>query len=210
MTKTRGKAVSSKEENKNNNKRKRKVKKVVEEENDDDELGPPSEEEQAEEEDLDYQEEEKPVAKKKKSSAKQTKSESASAHNTTTSSSKKITKILPFKLKTGFNKGKRKKSFRQIISKQDQTASNDETSEENFELSATSEESAVPTLNYNFIAAGNYSMTSRRKYCDITGLLCKYTNPHNKIQYHSSCLTPLIQNLSEQKIEQYLSLRNNI
>ena len=132
----------------------------------DDELGPPSEEEIVEN-DSDYDNSKKKTSKKKKKDQE--------TSNTPLSSTLKTKHLLPFKLKTGFSKGKRKKSFRQIVSKQDLEESDDLN-----ENSITEDENTTAELTYSSIAVGNYSMYPQRKYCDITGLHCK-SNMYNNI-----------------------------
>ena len=116
---------------------------------------------------------------------------------------------LSFKIKSGVNKGKRKRSFRQIVSKQDlESSENGEVLDDALDEDNDTTGNSLQNLTYSSIEAGTFSIHPKRKYCDITGLPCKYTNPHNKIQYHSSLLIAPIQSLSEERIQHYLSLRN--
>ncbi|GJJ71351.1 INO80 complex subunit C [Entomortierella parvispora] len=52
------------------------------------------------------------------------------------------------------------------------------------------------------------SMTPQKKYCDITGLEAKYTDPKTRLRYHS---TEIYQSIKSQPIgvvQQFLGLRN--
>ncbi len=51
------------------------------------------------------------------------------------------------------------------------------------------------------------STIPKKKYCDITGLECNYTEPTTGLRYYNSEIFKLIQNLPEPIKNQYLSLR---
>lgn len=51
------------------------------------------------------------------------------------------------------------------------------------------------------------SMRPTKKYCDITGLPAKYTDPKTKVRYATTEAFRFERNLPEHKIEEYLGLR---
>ncbi|KAF9186206.1 hypothetical protein BGZ50_002588 [Haplosporangium sp. Z 11] len=52
------------------------------------------------------------------------------------------------------------------------------------------------------------SMTPQKKYCDITGLEARYTDPKTRLRYHSTEVYQLIKNHPISSVQQYLGLRN--
>lgn len=51
------------------------------------------------------------------------------------------------------------------------------------------------------------SILPKKKYCDITGLESKYTDPRSGLRYYNSDIFKLVQNFTEPQKNQYLSLR---
>jgi len=47
----------------------------------------------------------------------------------------------------------------------------------------------------------------KKKYCDITGLEGRYTDPRSGLRYYNSDIFKLLQNFPEPLRNQYLSLR---
>ncbi|KAG0048505.1 chromatin-remodeling complex subunit ies6 [Gryganskiella cystojenkinii] len=52
------------------------------------------------------------------------------------------------------------------------------------------------------------SMTPQKKYCDITGLEAKYTDPKTRLRYHSTEVYQSIKNQPIGVVQQFLGLRN--
>lgn len=52
------------------------------------------------------------------------------------------------------------------------------------------------------------SMTPQKKYCDITGLEAKYTDPKTRLRYHSTEVYQLIKSQPIGVVQRYLGLRN--
>ncbi|KAG0300639.1 INO80 complex subunit C [Dissophora globulifera] len=52
------------------------------------------------------------------------------------------------------------------------------------------------------------SMTPQKKYCDITGLEARYTDPKTRLRYHSTEVYQLIKTQPLSAVQQYLGLRN--
>ncbi|KAF9937776.1 chromatin-remodeling complex subunit ies6 [Modicella reniformis] len=52
------------------------------------------------------------------------------------------------------------------------------------------------------------SMTPQKKYCDITGLEARYTDPSSRLRYHSTEVFQLIKTQPIGVVQQYLGLRN--
>ncbi|KAF9427643.1 chromatin-remodeling complex subunit ies6 [Podila epigama] len=52
------------------------------------------------------------------------------------------------------------------------------------------------------------SMTPQKKYCDITGLEARYTDPKTRLRYHSTEVYQLIKNQPIGVVQMYLGLRN--
>ncbi|KAG0229358.1 chromatin-remodeling complex subunit ies6 [Actinomortierella wolfii] len=52
------------------------------------------------------------------------------------------------------------------------------------------------------------SMTPQKKYCDITGLEARYTDPKTRLRYHSAEVYQLIKNQPIGVVQMYLGLRN--
>eukprot|EP00173_Palmaria_palmata_P004630 Plantae.Rhodophyta-Palmaria_palmata.ctg6698.p2 GENE.Plantae.Rhodophyta-Palmaria_palmata.ctg6698~~Plantae.Rhodophyta-Palmaria_palmata.ctg6698.p2 ORF type:complete len:119 (-),score=20.05 Plantae.Rhodophyta-Palmaria_palmata.ctg6698:358-714(-) len=51
------------------------------------------------------------------------------------------------------------------------------------------------------------SMRPTKKYCDITGLPAKYTDPKTKVRFATSEAFRFERNLPDHKVEEYLGLR---
>jgi INO80 complex subunit C len=51
------------------------------------------------------------------------------------------------------------------------------------------------------------SMTPAKKYCDVTGLPAKYTDPKTKVRFASTEAFHFERKLPEHKVEEYLALR---
>jgi INO80 complex subunit C len=51
------------------------------------------------------------------------------------------------------------------------------------------------------------SIFPKKKYCDITGLECKYSDPKTGLRYYNAEIFKLIQNLPEPFKNQYLTIR---
>ncbi|RKP22423.1 hypothetical protein SYNPS1DRAFT_20087, partial [Syncephalis pseudoplumigaleata] len=51
------------------------------------------------------------------------------------------------------------------------------------------------------------SIMPRKKYCDITGLEAKYTEPKTNLRYHSAQIYELIQELPPHRVQELLALR---
>ena len=51
------------------------------------------------------------------------------------------------------------------------------------------------------------SVIPKKKYCDITGLESKYTDPRSGLRYYNIDIFKMIQNFSEPLKNQYLSMR---
>ncbi|KAF9122515.1 chromatin-remodeling complex subunit ies6 [Mortierella sp. 14UC] len=94
----------------------------------------------------------------------------------------------PFK-KPGWHASKKTKNLKQII-----------TAEKAKEWKAS-----TPTY-WNIEALP--SMTPQKKYCDITGLEARYTDPKTRLRYHSTEVYQLIKNQPIGVVQQYLGLRN--
>ncbi|KAJ1724525.1 chromatin-remodeling complex subunit ies6 [Coemansia erecta] len=52
------------------------------------------------------------------------------------------------------------------------------------------------------------SLVPQKKYCDLTGLPAKYTDPKTNVRYHSAEVYQLIKTLPQGTEQQYLALRN--
>ncbi|KAJ2615637.1 Co-chaperone [Coemansia sp. RSA 1365] len=52
------------------------------------------------------------------------------------------------------------------------------------------------------------SLLPQKKYCDITGLSAKYTDPKTNVRYHSAEVYQVIRTLPPGAEQQYLALRN--
>lgn len=52
------------------------------------------------------------------------------------------------------------------------------------------------------------SMLPSKKYCDVTGLPCKYTDPVTKMRFVSKDAFRMIRKLQDHKVEEFLSLRH--
>lgn len=52
------------------------------------------------------------------------------------------------------------------------------------------------------------SIRPQKKYCDITGLEARYTDPKTGLRYHSAEIYQFIRTLSVPNVQAYLSSRN--
>ncbi|KAJ1833658.1 Co-chaperone [Coemansia sp. RSA 2706] len=52
------------------------------------------------------------------------------------------------------------------------------------------------------------SLAPQKKYCDITGLPAKYTDPKTNVRYHSAEVYQIVRTLPPGAEQQYLALRN--
>ncbi|KAI9193286.1 YL1 nuclear protein C-terminal domain-containing protein [Polychytrium aggregatum] len=52
------------------------------------------------------------------------------------------------------------------------------------------------------------SVRPKKKYCDITGLEARYTDPRTGLRYHNADVYQYIQTLTPQLTQSYLALRN--
>ncbi|KAL7751505.1 Co-chaperone [Sorochytrium milnesiophthora] len=74
-------------------------------------------------------------------------------------------------------------------------------------LAATTQSAAPDVPNYVNISAPP-SLLPAKKYCDITGLEGKYTDPQSGLRYHNVDVYKHIQTLSSTVVQQYLALKN--
>ena len=51
-------------------------------------------------------------------------------------------------------------------------------------------------------------MLPQKKYCDITGLTSKYTDPKTGLRYHNAEIYQFIRTLSVPNVQAYLASRN--
>ncbi|KAK5692580.1 hypothetical protein LTR97_010891 [Elasticomyces elasticus] len=63
-----------------------------------------------------------------------------------------------------------------------------------------------PSVTYTSIAAGP-STKKPQKYCDITGLPCKYTDPKTGMYYYNAEMYKRIQSLTTAQVQEYLEIR---
>jgi len=63
--------------------------------------------------------------------------------------------------------------------------------------------------NYQSIEAGPSTLPAK-KYCDLSGHLSKYTDPKTGIRFCEAAEHPVIKHLSQEHIENYLSLRRAV
>ncbi|KAI9270789.1 YL1 nuclear protein C-terminal domain-containing protein [Phascolomyces articulosus] len=52
------------------------------------------------------------------------------------------------------------------------------------------------------------SVLPQKKYCDVTGLVAKYTDPKTGLRYHNSEIYQFIRTLSVPNVQAYLASRN--
>ena len=52
------------------------------------------------------------------------------------------------------------------------------------------------------------SLRPRNKYCDITGLEGRHTDPKNNLRYHDASVYAFIQDLPQATVQLYLQIRN--
>ncbi|KAF9579152.1 hypothetical protein BGW38_004696 [Lunasporangiospora selenospora] len=94
----------------------------------------------------------------------------------------------PFK-RHGWHASKKTKNLKQIITQE------------------KSKEWKISTPTYWNIEALP-SMVPQKKYCDITGLEARYTDPRTKLRYHSTEVYQMIKGQPISAVQQYLGLRN--
>jgi INO80 complex subunit C len=63
-----------------------------------------------------------------------------------------------------------------------------------------------PSVTYTSIAAAP-SFKPKRKYCDITGLPAKYTEPTTGLHYYNKELYPVVRGLSTSQVQEYKAAR---
>ena len=63
-----------------------------------------------------------------------------------------------------------------------------------------------PSVTYTSIAAAP-SFKPKRKYCDITGLPAKYTEPTTGLHYYNKELYPVVRALSTSQVQEYKAAR---
>lgn len=63
-----------------------------------------------------------------------------------------------------------------------------------------------PSVTYVSIAAAP-SFKPKRKYCDITGLPAKYTEPTTGLNYYNKELYPVVKGLSTSQVQEYKAAR---
>ncbi|KAF9114505.1 chromatin-remodeling complex subunit ies6 [Mortierella sp. AM989] len=122
-------------------------------------------------------------------------SPSSSSSGTLDQSNQGITGVInmthihkPFK-KSGWHASKKTKNLKQIITLE----------------KAKEWKTSTPTY-WNIEALP--SMTPQKKYCDITGLEARYTDPKTRLRYHSTEVYQSIKNHPIGVVQQYLGLRN--
>ena len=63
-----------------------------------------------------------------------------------------------------------------------------------------------PSVTYMSIAAAP-SLKPKKKYCDITGLPAKYTDPTTGLHYYNKELYPVVKALTTTQVQEYKALR---
>lgn len=67
---------------------------------------------------------------------------------------------------------------------------------------------AGPSVTYtNIESAPSFHPSSRKRYCDITGLSAPYTHPKTRLRYHNMEVFGMIQTMGSGTIERYLAAR---
>ncbi|KAK3075851.1 chromatin-remodeling complex subunit ies6 [Teratosphaeriaceae sp. CCFEE 6253] len=64
-----------------------------------------------------------------------------------------------------------------------------------------------PSVTYTSIQAGP-STRQPQKYCDITGLPAKYTDPKTGLRYYNAEIYKVVKGLSTTQVQEYLAARN--
>ncbi|KAK4541156.1 hypothetical protein LTR36_008230 [Oleoguttula mirabilis] len=64
----------------------------------------------------------------------------------------------------------------------------------------------TPSVTYTSIAAAP-SLKPKKKYCDITGLPAKYTDPKSGLFYFNAEVYKVVKNLSTTQVQEYLAAR---
>lgn len=64
-----------------------------------------------------------------------------------------------------------------------------------------------PSITYTSIQAPP-SLRPKKKYCDITGLPAKYTDPKTGLQYYNAEIYRVIKGLNTAQVQEYLAARN--
>lgn len=65
---------------------------------------------------------------------------------------------------------------------------------------------AVPSVTYTSIAAAP-SLKPKKKYCDITGLPAKYTDPKTGLFYYNAEVYRVVKGLGTAQVQEYLAAR---
>nr|XP_023900335.1 chromatin-remodeling complex subunit IES6-like [Quercus suber]POE50690.1 chromatin-remodeling complex subunit ies6 [Quercus suber] len=63
-----------------------------------------------------------------------------------------------------------------------------------------------PSVTYTSIAAAP-SLKPKKKYCDITGLPAKYTDPKTGLFYHNAEIYKIVKALNTSQVQEYLAIR---
>lgn len=80
--------------------------------------------------------------------------------------------------------------------------------EKNLAAAAPSTLSTGPTVTYtNIESAPSLHPSSRRRYCDVTGLPAPYTDPKTRLRYHNIEVYAMLQTMGQGMTEQYLAAR---
>jgi len=64
-----------------------------------------------------------------------------------------------------------------------------------------------PSVTYTSIAAAP-SLKPKKKYCDITGLPAKYTDPKSGLYYYNAEVYQVVKGLSTTQVQEYLAARS--
>lgn len=64
----------------------------------------------------------------------------------------------------------------------------------------------APSVTYTSIAAAP-SLKPKKKYCDITGLPAKYTDPKSGLFYYNAEVYKVVKNLNTMQVQEYLAAR---
>lgn len=68
--------------------------------------------------------------------------------------------------------------------------------------------STGPAATYtNIESAPSFHPTSKRRYCDITGLPASYTDPKTRLRYHDKEVFGLLRTMPQATTEGYLAAR---
>ena len=76
------------------------------------------------------------------------------------------------------------------------------------QANGSSTQVAAPTVTYsNIEAAPSLKPSSRKKYCDITGLPAPYVDPKTRLRYHDKEVFAVVRSLGQGATEGYLAAR---